>query len=640
MPRRINALATWLHRLGPDEVTAILMHRRDVADRYIRTLKDLATQLTDSDSVHAAEDTLDQGALDVLGAIVAQGNLGTADTVCAELRCPIGDFERALGELKERALAWPDGPKLIAVNSVRANGAARDQLTLRPKTPLRRKASEVSPIVPAMSTVDGVARLLAHCEQDNFDARYTGGVATVEIRRVARALRVADSVLRLWLELAVEAQLVGVERSRLLPTKQGDDWLASQPGTRLAVLVNAWRRMDWRPEPDQARAALRDYTGAAGLILRRSALERFSAEEAFTDTNELVADLVWELPAVHDPRATAAVISEMESLGLVAGGALTPLGVAVLESGDVEAAATRLMPPATEKASFQTDMTAVVNGLPSPELSATLNLVADLEDNDAARVWRLSAGSVRRALDTGLSAQEVLARLAAVSEAPLPQVIEYQVQDVARRHGHLTVTDVASCVRAEDPALLQEISKSRRLTSLKLRFLAPTVLASAQPMAATLTALRRAGYAPTGLDAGEQSIVERVERRRAPARGERRPDRWWRTELDDLELTQLAIRLVEQERPTSGRGTPRANATRMLRDQNVFLRDEEVLTLASALVEGSRVEIGYASGPRVTETHVIIPTKHLEGVLIADCEDGSTREFDIGHVRKVTAPAD
>ncbi|WP_112272989.1 helicase-associated domain-containing protein [Lentzea terrae] len=639
MARRINALASWLHTLEPEEVAAILVHRRDVADRYIRTLKDLATQLTDSDSVHAVEDTLDQGALDVLGAIVAQGNLGTIDTVCAELRCTTTDFERAFAQLEERALAWPDGAKLIAVNSVRANGAQRDQLTPRPRTPRKRKASITSPVVAAMSTVDGVARLLAHCEQDSFDARYTGGVATVEIRRVARALRVTDGVLRLWLELAVEAQLIGIERSRLLPTKHGDDWLDSHPGVRLAALVNAWRRMDWRPEPDQARAALRDYTGAAGLALRRTALERFSADEAFTDTEELVADLVWEQPAVHDPRATAAVISEMESLGLVAGGALTPLGTAVLQSGDVQAAADELMPPAAEHAAFQTDMTAVVTGLPSPELSATLNLVADLEDNDAARVWRLSAGSVRRALDSGLSADEVLKKLQAVSEAPLPQVIEYQVQDVARRHGHLTVTDVASCVRSEDPMLLQEIAKAKRLGSLKLRFLAPTVLASAQPMAETLAALRRAGYAPTGLDAGDQSIVELVERRRAPARGERRPDQWWRTELDDLELTQLAIRLVEQERPSVGRGTPRANAARTLRDQNVFLHDEEVLILASALVDGSRVEIKYAIGPRQLETHVITPAKHLEGVLTADCEDGSMREFAIGHVRKVAVPA-
>ncbi|SDG94221.1 Helicase conserved C-terminal domain-containing protein [Lentzea fradiae] len=638
MPRRINALATWLLQLGQDEVATVLLHRRDVADRFVRTMKDLATQLTDSDSVRAAEDTLDQGALDVLAVIVAQVNAGTVDTVRTELGCTTDEFERAFQQLKDRALAWPDGTRLIAVNSVRAHGATQGKLTPRPKAPRRRTASEVSPVVAAMSTVDGVARLLAHCEHDTFDARYTGGIATVEIRRVARALRVTDQTLRLWLELGVEAQLLGVERSRLLPTEHGDAWLGSHPGARLAALVAAWQRMDWRPDPDQARAALRDYSGAAGLALRRGTLARFSAEEAFADTSELVEDLVWERPAVHDRRATAAVVGELESLGLVAGGALTKLGVALLQGGDVEAAATELMPAAAEKAAFQTDMTAVVNGLPSPELSATLNLAADLEDNDAARVWRLSAGSVRRALDTGLSADAVLSRLAAVSEAPLPQVIEYQVRDVARRHGHLTVTDVKSCVRAADSALLHEISKSKRLSSLKLRFLAPTVLASDRPMAETLAALRRAGYAPTGVDSGDQSIVENVRKLRAPARGERRQEGWWRTEPDDLELTQLAIRLVEQERPTVGRGTPRAGAARVLRDQNVFLRDEEVVLLASALVDGSQVAIRYASGPRRTETHVVVPTKHLEGVLSVECADGTSRELAIGHVREVALP--
>ena len=63
----------------------------------------------------------------------------------------------------------------------------------------------------------------------------SAATATVEIRRVARALRVSDTVLRLWLELAVEAQLIGVERARLLPARTGDTWLDSPPGARLAA---------------------------------------------------------------------------------------------------------------------------------------------------------------------------------------------------------------------------------------------------------------------------------------------------------------------------------------------------------------------------------------------------------------------
>ncbi|WP_053733015.1 helicase-associated domain-containing protein [Nocardia sp. NRRL S-836] len=636
MPRRTNALATWLQRLDQGEVAVILTHRGDVGDRLLRSLKDLAYQLTDPDSVHHAEDELDQGAVDVLGAIIRLGARAGVDAVCADLGCSSQEFGRAFGELTKRALAWPEGATLREVNSVRA-AHARPRLTPRPPAARRRPASPASPAGPAMSTVDGVARLLAHCERENFDARYTGGVATPEIRRVARLLRVTDAVLRLRLELAVEAQLLGLERGHLRPTRHADAWLDAHPGVRLTALVAAWQRMDWRPDPEQARAALRDYAGQAGAELRRSTLAAFSADHAVVDVGELVDELVWARPAVHEARVTAAVVAELEALALVADGALTPLGHAVLHGGDVEAAAVRLMPAATERAVFQADLTAVVDGLPSTALSSTLNLVADLENDDTARVWRLSAGSIRRALDAGLSADEVLLRLGVVAEGPLPQAVEYQVQDVARRHGQLTVTEVACCVRAEDPALLQEIARTRALHPLGLRFLAPTVLASVAPMTETLAALRRAGYAPKGVDGGDRSIVERTRPERAAPRGERGQDRR-RPVLDDVELAQLAVRLVEQERQVVGRGTPRTNAARMLRDQNVFLRDEEVQRLASALVDGRPVRIGYASGPRQTETVLITPVKHLDGVLTADCEGGASREFHIEHVRAVRAP--
>ncbi|ANZ38574.1 hypothetical protein BBK82_23440 [Lentzea guizhouensis] len=622
MPRRTNALATWLQRLDQGEVAAILTHRRDVGDRLLRSLKDLAYQLTDPDSVHRAEGELDQGATDVLGAVIRLGHAASVDAVCAELRCSAQEFDRAFAQLKRRALAWPEGAVLKEVNSVRALHA-RPRLTRGHRGAAQAGDDRVR-VVPHVHC--GWCRAAAaHCGQDTFDARYTGGSRRGDPAGAGPAGR--DGVLRLWLELAVEAQLLGLDRGRLLPTKHAE----------LAALAGAWQRMDWRPDPEQARAALRDYAGQSGAELRRSTLEAFSAGHAVVDTGELVAELVWERPAVHEARATAVVIAELEALALVAGGALTPLGQALRHNGDIEAAAVRLMPAATDRAVFQTDMTAVVDGLPSTLLSSTLNLLADLEDNDTARVWRLSAGSIRRALDAGLSADEVLLRLTVVADGPVPQAVEYQVQDVARRHGQLTVTEVACCVRAEDPALLQEIARVRALQPLGLRFLAPTVLASRSPVEETLGALRRAGYAPKGVDGGDRSVVERVRPERAPARGERRPE-WRRTELDDLELTQLAVRLVEQERQVVGRGTPRANAARMLRDQNVFLRDEEVQLLASALVDGRPVRITYASGPRQTETVLITPVKHLDGVLSADCEGGTSRDFPIEHVRKVLAP--
>lgn len=644
MGRRKTTLATWLLRLEPDEVTAILSHRRDVADRYLRSLKDLADELTSPDSVRAAVATLDQGTLDTLGAVVSLGEAATTDAVCRLLDCPRDEVERALVELRKRALVWPDKDSLRMVNSLRAEGAMRGHLTPRPKPPRLQEHEDVDPTAAALSTVDGVTRLLEHCAAEEFAARrYSGGAGTRDVRRAAALMRTSEVKLRLWLELAVEAQLLGIAKrhDRLLPTTTGDEWRAQHPGRRLATLVAAWRRMNWQPATEKARSALLDHPGDQGAAIRRAVLERFAEipeGQAVADTAELVIELTWLRPALHDPLATAAAVAEAESLGLVANGALTSLGRAKPE--DLAGVAESLLPAATSAARLQTDLTAIVHGLPTAELSGLLDLVADAEKRDSSSVWRFTISSVRRGLDAGMSADDVLAELDEIGEVPQP--LESLVREVARRHGQLAVTGVGCCVRGEDP-LLTEITRQRSLQGLGLRFLAPTVLASAKPVPETLAALRAAGYAPTNVGPSGESVVERVEPERASGRGPRDTGRRsWRQELTDAELGELATRLVEQARPVpTPRESPRLSNARLLRDQSLFLPDSEVLLLAEALVTSSRVAIHYATAPRREVLHVITPVTHAAGNLTAHCEPGGdARDFLVSHIRKVSVPID
>jgi hypothetical protein len=152
-----------------------------------------------------------------------------------------------------------------------------------------------------------------------------------------------------------------------------------------------------------------------GSAIRRGVLDRYAAKEsgaeesgaeesALADPCEVVAELVWRLPAVHNALGTAAAIREAEALGLIASGALTGLGRALLADDGMADAADRLIPPSTGKARLQADLTAVVSGLPSAELSALLDLTADADERDTASVWRFSPASVRRALDQGATA--------------------------------------------------------------------------------------------------------------------------------------------------------------------------------------------------------------------------------------------
>ncbi|MBM2622947.1 hypothetical protein JIG36_46355 [Actinoplanes sp. LDG1-06] len=65
--------------------------------------------------------------------------------------------------------------------------------------------------------------------------------------------------------------------------------------------------------------------------------------------------------------------------------------------------------------------------------------------------------------------------------------------------GRVLVRPVGCCLCSDDDTLLTEILDNRSLEPLGLVRLAPTVLASAEAPAATLTALRAAGYAPASL---------------------------------------------------------------------------------------------------------------------------------------------
>jgi hypothetical protein len=143
---------------------------------------------------------------------------------------------------------------------------------------------------------------------------------------------------------------------------------------------------------------------------------------------------------------------------------------------------------------------------------------ADRESEGHAVVWRFSAASVRRALDAGMSADDLLAELREAAEGTLPQPLEYLVRDTGRTHGRVRVVRSACCIRSDDEALVLELSKTRVLAKLGLRRIAPTVLISTHSPSATLDALRAAGYAPVLEAESGVTVVERTPGTRAEQR--------------------------------------------------------------------------------------------------------------------------
>jgi len=214
-------------------------------------------------------------------------------------------------------------------------------------------------------------------------------------------------------------------------------------------------------------------------------------------------------------------------LGVTGLGALSSAGRALAGPGatpsSVASALGAGLPEPVDHVLLQADLTAVAPGPLTPALARELALTADVESRGGATVYRFTAESVRRALDAGRTGAEVLRFLGDHTRTPVPQPLEYLVTDVARRHGRVRVGAASAYVRADDESVLAELVADQRTAALRLRRLAPTVLATQADPATVLDTLRDMGLAPAAEGHDGDLLVRRPDEHRTPARERPRP---------------------------------------------------------------------------------------------------------------------
>jgi hypothetical protein len=389
-----------------------------------------------------------------------------------------------------------------------------------------------------------------------------------------------------------------------------------------------------RDENGRATPVLRRRDPCAGCLAARIVLLDAAGqlpEGQATDRADLAATARWTRPLVHvlpqdaaEPLAT--VWREAELLGVLAAGALSPLGAALL-ADDVDALQDhlrRLLPRASDSAVFGSDLTALVAGTPTARITALLDGCADRESSGGAVTWRFSPASVRRALDEGVSSDELVQRLAAVSEQALPQSLTYLIGDVGRRHGRLRLLPAVSVIRSDDEALLAEVAADRRLAKLGLQRIAPTVLSCAVPLETALARLRELGYFPVPDQPGprpEPRPGPRPEPRPAEA-GERRPP--LRTAEDRAQQATPpepgAVARGLLERRDTGLPAPSSEIAHELALSAAQLSAVEIDWLVAAVEDGGRVRIEYRSSAGALTRRVIDDPDLDGGLLYAWCE--------------------
>jgi hypothetical protein len=480
-----------------------------------------------------------------------------------------------------------------------------------------------------------------------------GGVGTRERSRLARRLGLPDEELPLWLDLAATAGLMSFGDQGYGPSAGYAEWREATPARQWAALALSWLSLEYTPTRRTVEAGA-DTAPPMPLVTGGGAVRRRLLLSALPDRSVTAVGraMTWfcALTTARDSDLPPAIIREAELLGVVALDTLTELGRQLLnvrpirvaprhvnmrpdrsrldESAADELAAycTDLLDDAQSRLVLQSDLTAIVSGRPSPIVARLLRAAAVPEARGTAETWRFSPASIREAMDTGWTADELLSSLQEAAAHDLPGTLIQLINDVARRHGEVRVREVHSCLVAEEP-LATEICHTRSLAKLSLSQVAPTVLVSPALPEVVLPALRAAGFLPVAENDDGVIVVPSQPAESAPT--ESKPPPRARRQLTPEELT------ARLHSPPSI--APSSETHGQLAEQAPFLNDAEIALLADAVDAGGDVVISYRDVNGSLTTRQIQPMMVFDRWLTAFCRlRNDERHFAISNIQSVS----
>ncbi|MEV0528537.1 helicase-associated domain-containing protein [Streptomyces sp. NPDC050439] len=603
------------------------------------------------------------------------------------------DPARHLRWLLDRGLLLPTAPGTVVLPREAALHlrAGRAHRVLEPAPPAvealrehRPQAVDAAAASQAYMALDTVEELLKDWDEGGPTVLRAGGLSVRDLKRTAVALDLPEPVAAFWVELAYAAGLVasdGEADERYAATPAFDDWQELPPAERWSVLATAWLTatrtaglIGGRDGKDRTLSALGphlDRSSAPEIRHRVLTLLTTLPDGASPTPESMLARLRWERPprgsttgsgsnAPLELRARIAqwTLNEAELLGVTGRGALSAHGRALLGSeseddsvgtaaphpspAELAASGARaarllapLLPEPLDHVLLQADLTAVAPGPLERPLAETLSVLADVESKGGATVYRFTPGSVRRALDAGKSASDLHAFLAAHARTPVPQPLAYLIDDVARKHGHLRIGAASAYVRCDDEALLNEILADKRSQGLRLRRLAPTVLAAQADPGALLEGLRGMGFAPAAESAEGDVLITRAHAHRSPPRTAPEPVHDG-PPLPDTTLIGAAVRAIRagdlastaprKATPDKGDALPRTTAA------------ETLATMQAAVLTGEAVWIGYVNAEGSASQRVIAPIRVEGGFVTA--YDHTADEVKTYPLHRVTGVAE
>jgi hypothetical protein len=501
------SLAGRLRDLGDTELVALLT-LREVRDVRVRDFFDLADALLDPTSIQKALAGLDRTTLAAVATLSPksdQPELEQAYSLALIYRGDDGWLSYA--PVTEQLASWPS----IGLPSV-------DELLGEPApTSLMPVGSSDTRFVDhaagehAFNATNAVAALLAELQREPARELARGGIALPETKRLANAMTLELEDVASIVEIASRADLASLDGGTWLPTNLSSEWMLRSNDQRWARLAGAW----FARLPDDIRRLLETRAGASW--------------------GERLADYVrWLYPAggTWMRERTLAFSREAEILGITANHTPSTAGKALLTSGEDAAAKVMeaLFPPEIDRVYLQHDLSIVAPGPLLPRLDARLRTMADVETRTLATTYRVSEGTINRALTTGETADSIRDFLNEIALTGIPQPLEYLIVGAAARFGSLRVGAIIepptaadqqgaqSYITAEDATLMSAIMVDHGLIPLGLTRIGPYKAVSRFDFQVVFWSLSEARYPIAAEDAtGTIILLDRARAARSTA---------------------------------------------------------------------------------------------------------------------------
>lgn len=619
----MRSLADDLRARSESELHQLLALRPDALNPVPNDIAQLASQLSTGGSVKLALDGLDRITLSVLQALINISSPGAG--VGFDQLEPAEEVAQAIERLWRSGLLWGARPGDAAA-SFKVMTAALEILT-RESSPIAtaslvRRPLDSKPILfaktinvqsgqHALAAVSTVIELCQFLGQHPVAILRSGGIGVRDLATVGTHLGIDEAAAGFWLELAHQAKLVGLrhsESTHLTATTYYDTWRHYELGQMWAHLAIAWmnqsRDLDKLIDVSDRVPVLGQLPQPAWLPAVRTVTLAGLADAPTGEApefNELIDHLAELRPRIARnrlARIAAATLREAELLGAVVGGSLTTLGRALIaqpiDRHAVAELAGQEMPALAEEFMAQADLTLVVPGPPSVSLREFLDAVADIESIGGAVVYRVSEASIGRAIAAGWDPEELLNGMRSRSATPLPQPLEYQVTDAARKVGQTSVGSAGSYVSAQDESVINSIATHPQASEFGIVRVAPTV-AIAQVDANRLAMLLRSlGISATGT----QVFGTSAQAPRAPEVPEDADE-----SVDDLFIAALVNALVKSEAADEAAGKQPIPAAPRELPRMATAATSQVLRAAQQ--SATPVWIGYADNAGSTSRRLI-----------------------------------